>query len=74
MWSEEKLHQLLNQRYNNGLPTVITSSLTPDEFATNHPNIWNRILDTEVSNTCIINMPPYRRIEKQKKTTSKKRK
>lgn len=74
MWSEEKLHQLLNQRYNNGLPTVITSSLTPDEFATNHPNIWNRILDTEASNTLIINMPPYRRIEKQKKQASKKRK
>lgn len=71
MWAEEKLFQLLNHRHNSQLPTILTSSLTPDEFATNYPSLWNRMLDIS-SSVCVIDMPPYRRVAKAKKPAAKK--
>ena len=64
VWAEDKLHQLLNYRYYNGLPTVITSTMDPDSFAKSYPSLWNRILDTSKSEVCVIDMPPYRRMKK----------
>jgi DNA replication protein DnaC len=64
VWAEDKLHQLLNYRYYNDLPTVITSVMDPDSFAKSYPSLWNRILDTSKSEVCVIDMPPYRRMNK----------
>lgn len=71
-WAEDKLYQLLYQRYDLELPTVITSTMRPDEFSTSHPSLWNRILDTEFSDIRIIDMPPYRRVAKGSKAGKKK--
>ena len=64
VWAEDKLHQILNHRYYNDLPTVVTSVMDPDSFAKSYPSLWNRILDTSKSEVCVIDMPPYRRIKK----------
>ncbi len=66
VWAEEKLHQLLNYRYYAELPTVITSTLHPDEFALNYPALWNKLLDATKSQVYLIEMPPYRRITRGK--------
>jgi len=64
MWAEDKLHQILNYRYYNDLPTVITSTMDPDSFAKSYPSLWNRILDTSKCEVCVVDMPPYRRTKK----------
>ena len=64
VWAEDKLHQILNFRYYNDLPTVITSVMDPDSFAKSYPSLWNRILDASKSEICVIDMPPYRRMKK----------
>jgi DNA replication protein DnaC len=71
-WAEDKLHQLLNHRYYENLPTVITSALDPDSFAKNYPSLWFKILDTSKCQVCVIDMPPYRRTAKLKKPAPKK--
>src|SRR3990170_741893 len=58
VWAEDKFYQLLNHRYNARLPTILTSTLTPDDFARNYPSLWNRMLDTTFSSICVIEMPP----------------
>jgi DNA replication protein DnaC len=75
LWAEDKLHQILNYRYYNDLPTVITSTMDPDSFAKSYPSLWNRILDTSKSEVCVIDMPPYRRMKKsgQGKRPSRKK-
>lgn len=75
VWAEDKLHQILNYRYYNGLPTVITSTMDPDSFAKSYPSLWNRILDATKSEVCVIDMPPYRRMKKggQGKRSSRKK-
>lgn len=70
-WAEDKLYQLLNQRFNNLLPTVLTSTLPPDDFSLNYPSLWNRILDTTTSNVCVIDVPPYRPVVRRR-TAAKK--
>ncbi|MEZ0397355.1 MAG: ATP-binding protein [Anaerolineales bacterium] len=67
IWAEDKLYQILNHRYYAHLPTVITSTLTPDDFAVNYPGLWNKILDAAKSQVYVIDMPPYRRVAKGKK-------
>ena len=56
-WTSEKLDLLLNHRYLNRLPTVITSSLSPDQM---QPRIWSRISDVRLSNVYEIVAPDYR--------------
>ena len=68
VWAEDKLHQILNYRYYEDLPTVITSSLDPDSFAKNYPSLWYKILDTVKCRALPINMPPYRHTKRAKKT------
>ncbi|MCG2786666.1 MAG: ATP-binding protein [Anaerolineae bacterium] len=60
-WAEDKLYQILNHRFYNNLPTVITSMMTEDHFAVNHPNLWNKLLDPTKCRVCAVDMPPYRR-------------
>lgn len=72
VWAEDKLFQILNHRYYANLPTVITSTLDPDSFSKSYPSLWNKILDTNKCLVCVIDMPPYRRMTKAKKTATKK--
>ena len=74
MWAEDKLHQILNYRYYNDLPTVITSIMDPESFAKSYPGLWNRILDTTKCEVCVVDMPPYRRTKKSggKRSSRKK--
>jgi len=72
VWAEDKLYQILTHRYYANLPTVITSTLKPDEFAVNYPGLWNKILDAEKAQVHLINMPPYRRMMKGKSAAHKK--
>lgn len=60
-WAEDKLYQILNYRYYDNLPTVITSQLDPDSFARNHPSLWNKILDSTKCQVFSIDMPPFRK-------------
>jgi DNA replication protein DnaC len=72
VWAEDKLHQILNHRYYANLPTVITSTLDPESFAKSYPSLWNKLLDTSKCQVCVIDMPPYRRVGKSKKSAAKK--
>ena len=62
-WAEDKLYQILNFRYYEDLPTVITSSLDPEAFNKNHPSLWNKIFDQTKCQVCSFYMPPYRRLK-----------
>jgi len=73
VWAEDKLHQILNHRYYADLPTVITSTLDPDSFSKSYPSLWNKILDTSKCQVCVIDMPPYRRATKARKTAKVKK-
>lgn len=71
-WAEDKLYQILNYRYYDNLPTVITSQMDPESFARNHPSLWNKILDPTKCQVFSIDMPPFRRTrEETKKLRSK---
>ena len=73
VWAEDKLHQILNHRYYADLPTVITSTLDPESFAKSYPGLWNKILDSNKCTICVVDMPPYRRVGKMKKTAHAKK-
>ena len=60
-WAREKLYQLLNYRYNAQLPTVITTSATPDRI---EPWLRTRMLDTERCKFYGIMASAYRRTRK----------
>ena len=62
-WAEDKLYQILNFRYYEDLPTVITSSLDPEAFNKNHPSLWNKIYDQTKCRVCSFYMPPFRRVK-----------
>lgn len=56
-WTREKLDLLLNHRYLNRMPTVITSSLPPDAL---EPRIWSRMSDPRLSTVYEIRAPDFR--------------
>ena len=64
-WVEDKLHSLLNYRYNLRQPTVLTSTLGADAFALSYPSLWNKISDSSMCQIHSIHMPPYRRVLRQ---------
>jgi DNA replication protein DnaC len=72
-WAEDKLLQILNHRYYAHLPTVITSALSQEAFSLNYPGLWNKILDATKSQTCAIDMPPYRRMKKTSRPAGPKK-
>jgi DNA replication protein DnaC len=74
VWTEDKLHSILNYRYHSHLPTVLTSSMDTNTFATSYPSLWQKLLDTSRCNIQVIDMPPYRRAAKASKTTPHKKK
>ena len=73
-WAEEKMYQILNYRYYENLPTVITSNMDPESFAINHPSLWNKLLDPTKCQVHSFDMPPFRRKPpKPKKATFPKK-
>jgi DNA replication protein DnaC len=57
-WAQEKLFQIVNYRYINKLPTVITTNLALDEI---EPRIRSRLVDPELVTQSRINAPDFRR-------------
>lgn len=57
-WAQEKLFQILNYRYINKLPLVVTTNLSLDEI---EPRIRSRLADPELVSTLRLNVPDYRR-------------
>jgi DNA replication protein DnaC len=60
-WAQEKLFQIINYRYINKLPLVVTTNLSLDEI---DERIRSRLADPELVSKCRINAPDYRRPEK----------
>jgi DNA replication protein DnaC len=59
-WAQEKLFQIINYRYINKIPTVITTNLMLDEI---EGRIRSRLQDEEFVNHLMITAPDYRRPE-----------
>ncbi len=57
-WAQEKLFQIINYRYINKLPTVITTNLILDEIES---RIRSRLQDAEFVKYVRISAPDYRR-------------
>lgn len=57
-WAREKLFQILNYRYINHLPLVITTNLLLDEL---EGRIRSRLCDTSLVQQIFINAPDHRR-------------
>jgi DNA replication protein DnaC len=57
-WAQEKLFQIVNYRYINKLPTLITTNLALDEI---EPRIRSRLADPELVTQSRINAPDFRR-------------
>jgi DNA replication protein DnaC len=57
-WAQEKLFQILNYRYINKLPLVVTTNLSLDEI---EARIRSRLADPELVTTSRIHAPDYRR-------------
>jgi len=64
-WAQEKLFQLLNQRYVERSPTVITTNVDIDTL---DPRIRSRMLDVEMMSRIKISAPDYRTHIKNERT------
>ncbi len=74
-WAETKLNQILLHRHNARLPTILTSPLNPQGFATAYPVIWHKILSAPDYKIISIDMPPYHfKPPTQPKPTTSRRK
>ena len=56
-WAQEKMFQILNHRYNNRLPTVVTTNQRLEEL---DPRIASRLADIDLSQRFEIPAPDYR--------------
>lgn len=56
-WAQEKLFQILNHRYTQQLPTIITTNNSLDDL---DPRLRSRLLDTRMVHRVIISAPDYR--------------
>jgi len=57
-WAQEKLFQIINYRYINKLPLVVTTNLSLDEI---DARVRSRLSDRELVTDVRINAPDYRR-------------
>jgi DNA replication protein DnaC len=58
-WAKEKLHQLLNYRYNAELPTIITVAKESIEQHQVDERIITRMLDERICDYVVINAPAF---------------
>ncbi len=68
-WAREKLYQVLNERYNAKLPTVITTS---EKLEGLDSRIQSRMLDTRVCSIYAILAPSYRGGSRGERTRKQK--
>jgi len=67
-WAKEKLHQLLNYRYNAELPTIITVAKESLEQHQIDERIITRMLDERICNYVMIDAPAFQgKIKKTKR-------
>lgn len=59
-WAREKLYQIVNHRYINRLPTVVTTNLAMEEI---EGRMRSRLLDAGQVTQVLIHGPDYRRAE-----------
>ena len=57
-WAQEKLFQIINHRYHNQLPTVVTTNRELKDF---EGRIYSRLVDFELVQTIPISAPDFRR-------------
>ena len=70
-WAREKLYQLFNHRYNERLPTVVTSN---QELRAIDERIASRLLDSRLTRVIEIDAEDYRRRDRPDYTRGRKRK
>ena len=58
--ADEKLFQIINYRYEERLPTIITSAFMVEEIAETRPEIASRLQDRLVVSELLIDAPDYR--------------
>ena len=59
--AEDKLFQIINYRYEERLPTIITSAYMVEEIATIRPEVASRLQDRLVVTELLIDAPDFRR-------------
>jgi DNA replication protein DnaC len=64
-WAQEKLYQIFNYRYNEKLPTVVTSNLDMDRI---DPRLRSRLVDLDLVRKVVINAPDFRRAQASSET------
>lgn len=57
-WAREKLYQLVNHRYNERLPTIVTSN---QEHKLIDERVLSRLLDTHLTREVVVDAPDFRR-------------
>ena len=60
VWAKEKLYQIVVERHESRLPTVITSAFNLDELEEAEPRVGSRLMDTNVVNWVPISAGNYR--------------
>ncbi len=60
VWAKEKLYQIVVERHEARLPTVITSAFDLDELEQAEPRVGSRLMDTNVVNWVPISAGNYR--------------
>lgn len=58
-WADEKLYQIFNYRYQNKMPTVITSNVNISRI---EGRIASRLVDYNLTKNIEMNVPDYRRV------------
>ena len=58
--AEEKLFQVVNYRYEERLPTIITSAVTVEKIMEVRPEIASRLQDRQVVSELVIDAPDFR--------------
>ena len=61
-FAEDKLFQIVNYRYEERLPTIITTSSLPAEMDSVRPRIASRLFDRMLVTILPLNGPDYRRL------------
>jgi DNA replication protein DnaC len=64
-WAQEKLYQIFNYRYNEKLPTVVTSNLDLDRV---DPRLRSRLVDLDLVRKVVISAPDYRSVQATSET------
>ena len=60
-FAEDKLFQIVNHRYEERLPTIVTTSVFPVDLDDMRPRIASRLLDRMVVTTLVMEGPDHRR-------------